>query len=198
MSGVQTFWCEAPGVSWRSLRRYSRRPRGVSGWTCADGWHNAATRIEDEVGEHASGDLWPHAGPRWPTACELGCGYVFTDEDHWQLFATSEYQPSAGGEKFVLRAGPPGAMWDADWLPFWRGADGISLVVVLPNGHEWLVDSRASNCTLPDDDVHKCWVRHGDPRTEPVTVDKNGVTCQAGAGSGDWHGFLRNGQLVLA
>ena len=46
---------------------------------------------------------------------------------------------------------------------------------------------------------HKCWVRHGDPRTGIVTVDKNGVTCGAGAGSiatRGWHGFLREGMLV--
>lgn len=34
-----------------------------------------------------------------------------------------------------------------------------------------------------------------------ITVDKNGTTCAAGAGSisaGPYHGFLRNGQLVDA
>jgi len=57
-----------------------------------------------------------------------------------------------------------------------------------------MIDSRASNCTLPDDNVHKCWVRHGEAPN--FTVDKNGATCAAGAGSiqtSNWHGFLRNG-----
>lgn len=46
---------------------------------------------------------------------------------------------------------------------------------------------------------HKCWVRHGTPPGEVVHVDKNGITCGAGAGSiaiPNWHGFLHNGELV--
>lgn len=71
------------------------------------------------------------------------------------------------------------------------------LAVVTPDGHWWDVDSRAKNCTLPNDKTHRCWVRHGEPPN--VTVDKAGATCSAGAGSiqtPDWHGFLRDGQLV--
>jgi hypothetical protein len=50
-----------------------------------------------------------------------------------------------------------------------------------------------------DSRPHKCWVRHGDPKTGTVHVDKNGVTCGAGAGSiasGSYHGFLHNGFLT--
>lgn len=71
------------------------------------------------------------------------------------------------------------------------------LNAVLPNGHWWDIDGRASNCTMPEDKVHHCWVRHGEPPT--ITVDKNGVTCQAGAGSiqsDDYHGFLQNGHFT--
>lgn len=102
---------------------------------------------------------------------------------------------------------PPGAMWDAKWYEDakggpWgagKGDDGIWLVVMLPNGTPWVVDHRASNCDKPNDDVHRCWVRHGDPRTGVITVDKSGVTCNAGSGSimsGDYHGFLQNGELT--
>ena len=69
----------------------------------------------------------------------------------------------------------------------------------LPNGREWDIDSRCSNCTLPDDRIHRCWVRHGEPPN--IHVDKNGHTCSAGAGSilaGDYHGFLHNGELTPA
>lgn len=48
---------------------------------------------------------------------------------------------------------------------------------------------------VPD---HKCWIRHGAPSEAMLTVDKQGVTCQAGAGSilcGKYHGFLRCGYL---
>lgn len=53
--------------------------------------------------------------------------------------------------------------------------------------------------TYEDARPHKCWIRHGDPRTSNVHVDKNGVTCGAGAGSiisGSYHGFLHNGFLT--
>lgn len=106
----------------------------------------------------------------------------------------------------------PGAMFYASWLEMevdwflkressgpmhrWPGPDGRVLAVITPGG-TWIIDSRASNCTMPDDNRHSCWVRHGEPPN--VTVDKNGVTCQAGAGSiqsGDYHGFLRGGVLT--
>lgn len=76
------------------------------------------------------------------------------------------------------------------------GPDGRTLFVVTPGG-VWNVDERASNCTLPNDNEHYCWVRHGIPPM--VTVDKVGKTCAAGAGSimmGKYHGFLRNGKLT--
>ncbi|TAL46450.1 MAG: hypothetical protein EPN91_00220, partial [Salinibacterium sp.] len=65
----------------------------------------------------------------------------------------------------------------------WINCDGKHLMVVLPNGREWDVSGRASNCTLKDDNVHRCWVRHGDPESGNVHVDKAGLTCSAGAGS---------------
>lgn len=111
------------------------------------------------------------------------------------------------GEKMTLSAAPVGAMWFADWyLPSFKGPDGHVLVVRTPPDHDWIVDSRCSNCSLPDDNDHYCWVRHGVP--PDITVDKNGRTCSAGAGSLGvwnkdktgyvWHGFLRNGYLVEA
>ncbi|HEY3781459.1 MAG TPA: hypothetical protein VGL56_10275 [Fimbriimonadaceae bacterium] len=72
------------------------------------------------------------------------------------------------------------------------------LCVKLPNGHTWVIDHKANNCTRKDDYVHRCWVRHGEPPN--ITVDKNGDTCGCGCSiqSGDYHGFLRNGVLVDA
>lgn len=95
----------------------------------------------------------------------------------------------------------PGSMF---WIRFSGGACSTHeppcdrhLMVVCPDGHCWDIDSRAKNCTMKDDKVHRCWVRHGEP--PKITVDKKGLTCKAGAGSiqtPDWHGFLRNGELV--
>lgn len=93
-----------------------------------------------------------------------------------------------------------GAMWFATWS--WRGREWSNEVepplhVRCPEHHDWNIDSRASNCTMLDDRLHRCWIRHGE--VPNITVDKNGLTCAAGAGSimlPKWHGFLRNGQLV--
>ena len=99
-----------------------------------------------------------------------------------------------------------GAMWFATWIPInwtWQNETEPHLYVRCPNGsdswRDWDVDGRASNCTLPNDEKHRCWVRHGVP--PKITVDKQGLTCRAGAGSillPHWHGFLRNGTLVDA
>lgn len=93
-----------------------------------------------------------------------------------------------------------GAMFFVDSKSYtWQGPDGKCLVVVTPAG-PWFVDSVCSNCTRKEDKVHKCWVRHGEAPN--ITVDKNGDTCAAGAGSimirageKSYHGMLRNGVL---
>jgi hypothetical protein len=80
------------------------------------------------------------------------------------------------------------------------GADGLAIVCVGID-HHWYIEGRASNCTKPEDNDHRCWVRHGTVG-EKLTVDKAGLTCGAGAGSffmgpnNEWHGFLRNGKLT--
>ena len=77
------------------------------------------------------------------------------------------------------------------------GADGLSIACRLPDGSDWHIDSRASNCDMKEDNVHRCWVRHGTIH-EQLHVDKKGHTCGAGAGSiqvPTWHGFLHSGEL---
>jgi hypothetical protein len=85
-----------------------------------------------------------------------------------------------------------------------KGYDGKSVVCIIPTSKytdkicHWYIDSRASNCTMPNDTEHRCWVRHG-TFCEEVHVDKGGNTCQAGAGSisvEGFHGFLHHGKLV--
>lgn len=87
----------------------------------------------------------------------------------------------------------------------WNNDDGRHLIVQLPGratdgsvgmSHRWDVDSRCSNCTLPDDRMHRCWIRTGEPPR--VSAGKAGYTCSAGAGSIRiewWHGFLVDGVL---
>lgn len=100
----------------------------------------------------------------------------------------------------------PGDMFFAPWMHsvdghcmFWDNCNDPRghLMVVMPDGGIWDTDSRGSNCTMPEDRNHRCWVKHGEAPN--VTVDKLGLTCKAGAGSIkmiSWHGFLRDGKLV--
>lgn len=215
---TQTFWLEPIDRVAVGLRRHTF---GSGGFTCADGYHSALvyTGTEDALfSDHAGAQRRTlaarpkvaHDDPRWPTECEHGCGFRFAEDDQWQEWQEQLYWRTDTGGLRVLHPGAPapdapsaepGACWDAWWMPDnWKGPDGLALMVRLPDGHDWHVDSRASNCGRPDDDLHACWVRHGDPRECRVTVDKDGDTCSAGAGSiasPNWHGFLRDGQLVV-
>jgi hypothetical protein len=212
---TRTFWLEETSDIAAGLRRYARTG---DGWTCDTGYHSALvyTGVEPAVftgngtGRVLAARLFtPRDDPRWPTTCR--CGYQFPSDCPWQDWQELIYRRADTGDLVILRErqasdvggpdpAPPGAMWDAWWMrDAWRGPEGIALMVRLPNGRDWFVDGRASNCTHPDDNSHRCWVRHGDPRTGRVTVDKDGDTCGAGAGSiqaEDYHGFLRDGRLT--
>ena len=119
------------------------------------------------------------------------------------------------GEEKLSHDLPVGALYTLDregctdingWPPA-APHDGLAIACVcLGRGgpetrYHWHIESRASNCTLPGDKEHRCWVRHGTVG-EKLTVDKNGKTCAAGAGSffmgpnQEWHGFLRAGRLT--
>lgn len=156
-------------------------------------------------------------GLKHPEKCR--CGHVFTQDAHR---CASWHPVWTDGQRMVTtREMPPGAVYDADWMHGWAencGPDGRSICAILPNGAYWCIDSRATNCDSPckhcqkpfhqhiraggiptcpgyeDAKPHKCWIRHGEPPN--LTVDKNGVTCGAGAGSiavTGWHGFLSGG-----
>lgn len=198
-SRIQCFLLLPTGRSRRALRRFvfnSRCPLQSHG-------HDASVSLGPVDGDdHTSGDplLVPQHGitredPRWPVACV--CGYAFHPVDEWQVSHHSLYRRVDTGEEMTLREAPPGAMWYAPWMgELWRGLDGRTVLVRLPNGHDWCIDGIASNCDKQHDRAHKCWVRHGEAPV--LTVDKNGPTCGAGAGSiqaGDYHGFLRDGYL---
>jgi hypothetical protein len=214
-TATSTFWLEPTDKVAAGLRRY--HSSDGAGFDCAAGYHSALVftaeatarfRDTDHGRVPAAAADTPHDDPRWPATCT--CGYVFIDDDHRQDWQELIYRRADTGEEYLLRqrtsadvGGPPtapaGAMWDAWWMgDRYRGPDGIALMVRLPNGRDWMVDSEASNCTRKGE-RHECWVRHGDPRTGHVHVDKDGDTCSAGAGSilaGDYHGFMHNGVLT--
>lgn len=198
--GTRCCFLEPSGRMRRSLRRYvssgdvTRRCQGPMGY------HDASTVLDVIEGEEASrdwrpGDSIPGDHPLWPKGCS--CGYEFTAADPLQVYTERFYRRADTGQEITLRDAPPGAMWWADWNTWDVGPDGRCLMVRCPDGHDWTVDAEASNCTRKGDRSHKCWCRHGEPPL--VTVDKNGDTCGAGAGSiltPKWHGFLRGGVLV--
>ncbi len=109
------------------------------------------------------------------------------------------YKRTDTGEEMLRDNAPVGAVVRATWLesvPSLCGTDGKSYIITTPGG-DWNIDGRASNCGLPDDDVHKCWCRHGEAPN--FTSNKIGNTCNAGAGSiasGGYHGNLVNGELI--
>ena len=196
---VKVFFLSPTDTHRRSLRRL----RCIDGCGAdPKGWCRASVVIDTIEAENpTSGQVkWPRDDARWPKACER-CGRAFDDSADWLVDHDRFYKRSDTGELVTLHDAPPGACWDASWFhdhPQYLGPDGRCLIVRCPDGHDWMVDGRASNCTLPNDNIHKCWVRHGRPEDGTLHVDKNGVTCSAGAGSiatGKWHGFLHNGFL---
>ena len=115
------------------------------------------------------------------------------------------YRRTDTGEEISSISNYPGACYAVDKIydrrskSYRTGRDGRCLEVVTPNGGIWSIDSRASNCTLPDDNEHRCWCRSGSPETGDLSVHKLGSTCAAGAGSiilGDYHGFLRESEFI--
>ena len=200
---IRCFVIEPTDTAVRALRRYaSSTCPGPMSYHDASAPFARAAIVRDPArdgrysipGEH---EAPPHDDPRWPTQC--ACGYRFAASDEWQVFGERLYRRADTGEEVTLRNPPVGALWRATWLedsPHWCGTDGQCWACQTPGG-TWMIDGRASNCAMPDDWIHRCWVRHG---TAPdFTIDKNGKTCAAGAGSiqcGSYHGFLRNGYLT--
>jgi len=168
------------------------------------GWPVRALGETENWNHHVDHELTPPKDDaRWPTHCS--CGLQFSKSDTWDAFTERLYSRSDTGELVTLREAPVGAIWQADWYLNketgrygwdWDNLTEPPLVVRTPGG-EWGIDSRASNCTMPNERTHRCWVRHGN--LPNITVDKNGHTCAAGAGSimcGNYHGFLHNGYLT--
>lgn len=203
--GVKCFLLRPAGKHRLYLRRYVSSNAGEARkcTVSATGYHDARQLWKVARSDYrfdAKYDTPNKSFGLWPDKC--ACGYVFSEADEWQKFEDEIMKRADTGVELTRQEARPGAMWFADWMQsaspeLFRGSDGHTLIVKLPNGNEWCVDGPSSNCTKPDDHVHKCWVRHGAPPL--ITVDKNGNTCEAGAGSiqsGNYHGFLRNGEFT--
>lgn len=154
------------------------------------GYHNASVTVErrprgaDDAGHHPTEN--EKADPRWPKTC--GCGYVFKDNDSWQVNIHTLYASKTRKGQWTLHDAPAGAMWDAPWHKGYDGKhpkpDDIYLVVRTPAG-DWLVDGPSSNGGGAG------WARTGVP---PL------VTASPSIGFGEpmrMHGWLRNGVLEI-
>jgi hypothetical protein len=183
------------------------RARLIALWDgeCENGWKGHSGRVvvkeilDPTANPSSRGFLEKHDDhPWWTTATCERCGVAATGEVKraagWRRFYDTETGKPEPGDMFWI----PCLAKTTEWGCFhWDNCDGFHLHVILPNGHEWDVDGRASNCTLKDDRTHRCWIRSGDP--PKVTAGKKGHTCSAGAGSiaaGSYHGFLRDGVLT--
>lgn len=120
----------------------------------------------------------------------------------WKRIDNNRYKNIKTNEEKSFSELPIAACFASD-LEFPRGYDGKTIACKLPSERLWYIDSRASNCSMPDDYEHRCWVRHG-TIGDKLTIDKSGKTCNAGAGSiidRDhngviiFHGSLINGVL---
>jgi hypothetical protein len=164
------------------------------------GYHNAHTPLTQSavLGDwKLGGEPSDYPEERWPTNCDH-CGAAAPPEAKRQVFRERRFNTASGEPE-------PGDIYETTWehedggrgACAWTNCAGPHLHAVTPNGSHWNVDSRASNCTMPGDTTHRCWIRRGDPRTGLVHVDKSGPTCAAGAGSiavDGWHGFLHQGE----
>jgi hypothetical protein len=192
---------------WRSTYAQDRAKDCPSGW----GWHHARRvigrqriRLLPKGTYRVPVGRLPHVDRRWPRTCDA-CGARLGRHATYHQGGDRLYRRTDTGAELELRDAPPGAIWRADWYEeFWPGPDGRSYVCQTPGG-PWAIDGQASNCTDPeswklpagDPGRHWCWIRHGEP--PHFTVDKNGRTCKAGAGSiqsGSYHGFLQGGVLT--
>ncbi len=164
------------------------------------GYHNGETPIGDSPvpRDWTFGAKSEFADKPIPSKCDE-CGTPAPAGANKQVFYRRLYDtetgyPTPGDMYFEICLDSP----SSTKCYYWDNCPGKHLIVVTPDNHHWNVDSRARNCTIPEDRIHRCWIAHGEPPN--VTVDKNGPTCSAGAGSiqtASWHGFLRNGHLVV-
>jgi hypothetical protein len=188
--GIKCFWIEPVAQVRMSLRRYASEK-----WCSGQyGYHNASVVIGDALLDSSflkvcadrrygatHGDLWPHSDARWPKHC--GCGYEFKGEDEWQFNPHRLYMRTDTGELMTEVEAPAGAMRHEWWMENFQGVadqNGIILGVKLPDGTWWCVDGPASS-------GNGGWTRTGE--IPNVTASPSILTS-------NYHGWLRNGELV--
>lgn len=211
-SHIPCYWIEPAGRIALRLRRYSA---GEPATRCHYGYHNAETYVGERSSTNDLDDkqrtsMGPeiaksyHSGPNphwsvdypimhtaWPTKCDH-CDYQFVDSDNWQYNAKDIYRNPLTGEEKERGQFPAGAMYHASWYEDtnWVGADGISLVVTLPDSHG------RTRCWTPDVPARdgRPWQRTGDPRKPETLTIRPSILATS---SPRFHAWLTNGQLEV-
>lgn len=132
----------------------------------------------------------------------------YENEGKWEIFRQkypqySDYSISFSADhKWNTEDGTnkhPGDMYWADWCHFGENNDKCNywddchdprghLIVVLPNGTAFDTMSIASNCCSAKQKTgHRCWT---------MTGEAPNITLTPSILNGNWHGYLRNGELV--
>lgn len=178
---VKCFFLKETDLVRRSLRRFASNSKCPG-----KAYHNRMVQLDAvhlPAGETISE---PNDFPRdhwlWPSHCE--CGYAFTEQDTWQVFPERLYERSDTGAYITLLDAEPGAMWYADWMihegsRYFVGPDGHCLVVKLPDCCDWVVDGPSTN--------GNGWTRSGEVPN---------VTANPSIQTENYHGWLRNGELI--
>ena len=193
---IKCFYVEATTLSRRWLRRLS--------WMASkedpNHYHDARIYHSDVEETDAIVTLWNSRNDvpaewkdcAWPIECE--CGYVFTENDPYQVFKRQLYKRIDNGELMTLEDAPVGAMWNSQWPEGWKGytagEDGIILTVKTPGG-EWVVDGPESGKQVVG------WRREGVAASvEPTVTVMSSIVIGVITGSqNQYHGWLRNGYL---
>lgn len=179
MGPVACFIVEDTGREQRYLRRHAQGPCPGSGH-----YHNAQVpyifdvpvTLTPEGFHEVPPDQPDRSDPRWPVQCAQ-CAYMFVPTDTYQVFCQTWYARDTG-ERFLIRELPAGAMYDAWWMPY-KGPDGKSWTLILPDGIEWMIDGPSKGGGR--------WTRTG--VAPKLTVRPSILTST-------YHGWLTDGQLV--
>lgn len=191
---VKVFFCVPTGMVEYYYGRVGKEPA-----VCSGGIHSARKPLGTMPKDQQPKGWPPVSDPAWPTACDK-CGAELSDDNSTRHSGgRTLFKRYDNGEPIEPYKVVGAVIEDREYGPF--GHDGRSLICTVPGPHPWHIDSRANNCTMPKDDVHRCWVRTGKPEDGTLHVGKSApgqTTCKAGAGSiqtGQWHGFLHHGAL---
>jgi hypothetical protein len=186
MSSIRCVWFERVQKMARSYRRFSfdhqcEYKPGVMSYCNAQVPMDIIPMEGDTIGGQT---LPPKDDPNWPTKCER-CSRPFDEKDHWQVFCDWIFMNTETGEEVKFRDLPVGAMYNTHWYGAdMRGADGLSLTIILPDRTPWCIDGYASNNGQREP---RAWSRTGTPPK---------VTASPSIMTPGYHGWLRDGVLT--